>query len=116
MSRHAPKGRSVRGGGLGRPREGWQVSLELADRADSTLTPCPPLCLRYRLAGVVTVYSHKRKVFPQLVLRLIGTQRLSYSTDGTSPPEDTEVFRRELELDGSEEEDGDVVIERGIST
>ena len=64
----------------------------------------------------MTVHSHKRKVFPSFVLRLVGTQRLSYSTDCTTPHEDTEVFRREIELDGSEEEDGDVVIEQGIST
>lgn len=63
------------------------------------------------------MHSHKRKVYPgPFVLSLVGTQRLSFSPDCTTPHEDTEVFRREIELDGSEEEEGDIVIERGIST
>ena len=64
---------------------------------------------------MITIVSPKRKVYQGLVVTLVGSQRLSFSPDGGSGMEETELFRRELELDGPEDGGGDFILEKGVN-
>jgi hypothetical protein len=60
-------------------------------------------------------------VFKAFTLQLVGTQRIRFSADGLTPPEESEIFRRELRWKGTsagrgDDGQGEVIVEPGVTT